>query len=334
MTKVRCFWTIALALHIDCSVTGADQDSKFYFNVGSCQLPSDPHESTSGILTPIGSCLRANINHDMAYASKIRLLHATRADGDLSIHVGHYNSLFASGYVERTESVEPDKLPYSLTKTLRNLSYTLGNLALYPLALTVGRQSPSFGINHTPLIGLNNIWNPRQFWDGASPGIALRVDNMKSIAAELSLNRDFDDDDRFVSLRLMYDMAYKAGVRCVVSFQGKDTGERKGGLAALAMDHLGNLLQIEWVRIRSTPDGKSDSFQQLVRIAFEESREKNIRVFAQYDDIRRVARQVIFGSHMRFLNNLHTKTAVAYRKSSDQARSQQWFFALGIGFTL
>jgi hypothetical protein len=315
----------------------AAQDSWFYVQRGRCELPFDPAKDPNPhLMLPLGMCANAYANQSLLYSSELYFADTRRAEGQLSLHAGAYQSLYFGGFVERIASAREDKIPTHVEKDLREASYTLGNVTLFPLSVTVGKQSPVFGINHSPITTINPLFSSRALWSRANPGAIIRLDNIRRWSFETSINqhsaRDDKPEDKTLAARYMYDLPFKLGVRTVFSFQGKESGERKAGIGFLSISPRGNIFQIEWVRSRSTPDGKQDPFEQIIRISFEESPFEVSSAYLMFEEIRLVARQMTLGSRWRMWEHVQTLSSITYQKP--QESKQEWFLSLGLGVVL
>lgn len=313
--------------------------AKFYFLTHDCKLPEDPLTDDGNLSRSLFLCTNGLANVDGMYITNKSFASLTRFKLQTSLHFGLKHSLFYQGYWEQMGGTR-DELPFQRESRSELAIYQYGTSGTDFALIRLGRGLLPFGINKTPLVGLNQLFDPRFFWGSPVPQLGLVLDNQKNLNVEVASGlEDFDvkaKSYRDVSLcsRLTYDFSVLNGTRAVFSFLMQKSGPRKMGIGLLNFAPNRSLFHIEWARYRSTPSGEEEPDRRLLRIAYQDPMEFRAQTFALYDDISFQHRLLVVGSKLRVTARFHTKLAIAYKKDETGMKRHRWYFSGGLGFQL
>lgn len=303
-----------------------------FIKTGTCELKYDPIKIEHKKYNTV--CLVGFINQDSILTTKKNMAFATRLEAQLSQHYNRYHNFFLSGFIDRLSSNKPSQIPVITEKNIKEISYTAGNISLFPLSMTIGIQAPVFGVNKTPLTSLNKLFDPREFWDTSTPGLILRYDNLKNTIFEISHNIEKKREEGISTARFMYDYIYIPGLRSVISYQRETNSSHKAGVSVLMLNNNGSLFHFEVIYKKDLTENPQPT-KQLIRFGVEENNKKNVSLFLLYDRVNNHSEQIHLGTMLNFPHKIRLKTVVSYQKKQIASKSDKEFFlSLGIGMHL
>ncbi|MBI2602043.1 MAG: hypothetical protein HYW48_03215 [Deltaproteobacteria bacterium] len=283
-------------------------------------------------------CANGLANLDGMYITNKRFASLSRYKIKTSFHYGLKHTLFYQGYMEQMGGTG-DELPFQRESRSELAIYQYGTPGSDRVLFRVGHGLLPFGINRTPLVGLNQLFDPRFFWGSPLPHVGLTLDNLKNLTFEVAagLEKEIDGDeskDYSFSSRVMYDFSVLNGTRAVLSFLGQKSGPRKMGIGLLNFAPNRSLFHLEWARYRSAPSGEEEPDRRLLRIAYQDPPRAKAQTYVLYDDVNFQHRLLVVGSKLSFNTQFNTNLAIAYKKDETGMKRHRWYFSGGLGFQL
>ena len=315
--------------------------SKSDLYIGHCILPSSPKIGHINNHDGIFACVKGNFYHDFVSKSKdVGKSQYSHGMLYLGIHTPSLYSFHWSGYL-KSDFKEFHDAKFSKTSQLSLIK--IGNTAVQKTMLTIGKGFIPFGINQSPSSSFLKAINPDQFWRTPSYGPTLTYDNHINLSHEFAIlggpSKDhltlsnFSDNRAFV-YRFIYDSSAWYGTRYVISALAKVDGKRSYSIGIINHNPNKSISHIEWVRVRETPDGKSNPFKQLLRFSILGPPKKSGRFFLLLDDVRFSHRLVNIGYSTKLLRRIMLNTSFAYKKNESVAKTYHWTLIFGLGFSL
>lgn len=317
---------------------------------GDCELLEDPESAKDalGLLACVKGAVGVEVTSVSGTPDENSWLKYGRLYGGL--FVTEWISMQARG---RFRLVEPlgDRVRENHDADMEYAAVQVGNPALHPVRLSVGRLPLPFGIDKSSATEHYQSFENRAFWASPRHGAFLTFDNMRSTTLEAGyayngLTKEHvkgvaQDDaaggvlvkEPFIqaaSLRIMTDFAALDGSRLLLSGYGESTGARRVGAGFLTVSAKEDLTLFEMVRLLPTPDGYDEDFDQLIRIGYTGSWRNETRWVVQFDDERYHARRGLLGHDARIYGNFVLRLAVSYHKSETGDGQRRWFVTSGM----
>lgn len=354
-SRARATW---LVFFVSLVALSSANGQNFYPLTGSCQLPFDPMDSDK-MDSSVFSCLRGSINQDALFipkSPKSALGTDSRLNFQGSLHYGVLHALIYESYHELVDSNNKDEIAFIRKQEFTTIAYQLGNTSIHPFKVLIGQQRPPFGVNLYPEMGFDQIFNPQYFWGVASPGMTVTYDNLHQTRVEISWGKSSPryafkkDPQHIVTTRLMYDFSVLGGIRSIFSASINKSGEKKLGVGLLSTGPMENRFHIEWVRIYptlesslnqiltgslfNTANGLESPYQQIVRLAYEDSPQRRARFFILFDDVRFQYRLFTIGLGLNFKPWFATRFLVGFKQDQTEKDKHRWLLGTGIRFSL
>jgi hypothetical protein len=160
-------------------------------------------------------------------------------------------------------------------------------------------------------------------------------DEEADAAADADAGAALDDETRpmpreAMSVRLMLDFSALDGSRLVLSGYGESAGMRRLGAGFVTVNRRGDVTHFEWVRRLTTPDGKEDPFEQVLRIAYTSNWRADSRWIVEFDDERFVQRAGTIGGEAMLAPHLVLRLAASYLHAETGTDKAQWALTSGL----
>ena len=299
----------------------------------TCIASQDPYDAAPALFS---ICPGAHISMDYSLLSG-NARPGIDASGHLfgGLHLGALTSLHWKGFLRTAAQTHPYHRS-EIIKDTDHLSLNIGKPALHKLGLSVGKQAPAFGVHTRLPSAFLYPYQPSWTYLRPSPGFRLGFDNLTSFSAELSANQNQSSSGpektpHSFGARLINDIAAWSGTRLVLSLFANKPGERRIGISAINIAPDGTLSLIEWVRMRTNPDGTSEPFRQLLRFYINGGIRRHRQTYFMYEDIRLTHRLGTLGSRYWFNTHTFFNISLAFRKDETIGRNHRWIFAIGGG---
>jgi hypothetical protein len=224
----------------------------------------------------------------------------------------------------------------------------IGNLAVSPMRLVIGKGQLPLGVNRPVLEGLyakgiqNNIFHtPENVAFGTfddqnqiSIDIGVAGDLSSKITGAEKSDKLHKRYYKAIGFRFMYDFAILGSTRSVLSFYGEETGIRRGGLGLLTIGAKGGETHLEFMRELSSPDGKLDQFRQLIRFGYLGPIERSSRWSFQLDDEIKVATRAAILYEQNLWDYVWISQGIGYGKGHKILKTAGWTIQMGLGTPL
>jgi len=316
-----------------------------YLLWGECELAEDPeaHDPWPFICIRPKASTQVFIREDNG-AENLLLNYASLYT---SIHLLEYVSLHGEWERSRLmlmdahegqDAVDDERKPVSAF-------LQLGNNALHRFRLSVGKLHIPFGVDHQPHMEIfNRTVKSRRYWRTPRWGLRLTFDTQVSsqyevgIATSKTPGQGSDQDEeipenRAVSARMMFDIGALEGFRFVISGYGESEGERRLGVGFVTISRRGDGAALEWVRIRETPDGRDQPFDQLFRLSYATAFYSATRWVLEYEDERFGYRLGTIGADFAMPYYALLRLAISYHDTFAE-KDDFWIFTSGFQLAL
>ncbi|MBP6218368.1 MAG: hypothetical protein KA436_07260 [Oligoflexales bacterium] len=309
--------------------------SIFKIKTGKCTLEEgESPESSPEILV----CLEAQAGFHLGFITNRSLSLTEASTVRSSVFTKKGISFHIETYQDWAKDYPPKHEIDFLNKELKLAAIRFGDPSSDKFLLTLGQQMSAFGIDKNPFLLFTSFYDNRFFWGISRPALKVSLDDLEKWTWELQVSQNKfslqDTAQHSFSSRLSRDISIFNGTRFAVSFLSEKEGKRQIGLSAVSTTPDHNLAHIEWIHVRATPDGKEKPFEQIIRLAYEESIKKKTRSLVLYDDVRFQYRLFGFGVEHRFHPQVYSQHALFYRKDESPKKLHRWTFEFGFGLTL
>ena len=313
---------------------------------GECQPSRDPMAGDGPLgLTP-AACLQADVGAEAVSNAE------TSAD-NLWLDYGNlYGGLFITPWFSAQargrwrditgfhHGVPEDRALYTDFAVVQ-----IGSPVLSRFRLTAGRLRLPFGIDNSEAPQFYQALENRLLWHSPDLGGYLTYDDLRrwrfdigfaeNDRSELRRRQDGAADDgvidRALSIRAMLDISALEGTRLLLSGYAAERGERRFGFGMVNVNHKGDATEFEFVRRLTTPSGRLQPFEQVLRLGYIQAWQGTRRWVIQFDDERLRFRRIVVDFDYQVLSHLTLRTAIGYRQRSDGiSRASRTTLSLGL----
>ena len=312
--------------------------------LGTCEATEDPLSAKAHDELGAAACLRGSMGVETTVFAE-----APREANWISygsayggVFVRPWLSMHALGRWRDVRSLS-QKLEYSKSHFTDLAVLQIGNPALDRYRLTTGRMRLPFGIDTSQAPQFYQDKENRRFWRSPTDGGYLTFDDLRRLRVDAGLAvseiSHLDpkpplspkyDADKAISVRGALDVSALEGTRIVASVYGSELGERRYGLGLINTNQKGDYTAFEFARRQIFASGLLRPFEQILRIAYTSTWQRNARWVMQFDDERLRFRRIIFDYEKMILPHLQSKLAISYLRATDGSRVSRWGFTCGV----
>jgi hypothetical protein len=318
-------------------------DDNPILHLGICELKEGSEATVNSITSNFDICLngRAGGQFSYVFANSKENFVTSYTDGTVSLHVTEYFSLFGKGYTLRRFTFD-DSNEGDIKSSSDMLLLRLGNATLHGFSFAAGKFRAPFGIGIKESSQSYRYYADDFHWRTYDFGSWITWDDKKNIFLDASLvtasipeGKNERDDlkesgDWGGSLRLGYDFSAIEGARLVGSLYGQKNGVRRTGIGFINVNSRGDTNWVEFVRTRSSPDGKQEPFRQLVKFGYLSSRRNGSRWSVNIEEDRGLQRLGEFAHHISFFKHAEFSLGILMQRSLASPYRDRWHATSGI----
>ncbi len=321
----------------------AQGDDDPIFHLGICELREGGEATAESISTKFDICLNGRAGGQFSYVSgnsKENFV-TSYAEGTGSLHVTEYFSLFAEGYRHRrftfddtsTETIESDS---------KMLVARIGNAALHGYSLTAGKFRSPFGIGIKDASQSYQYLSDEYHWSTYDFGAWVTWDDLKNIFFDASFVNEsvpegraereklIESGDWGGSVRLGYDFSAIEGARLIGSIYAQKNGLRRTGVGFINVNSRGDTNWVEFVRTRTTPDGKVTPFRQIIKFGYQSVWRSASRWSVNIEEDRGLHRLAEFAHHISFFKHAEFNLGIMMQRTLASPYYDRWHATSGI----
>jgi hypothetical protein len=318
-------------------------DENPIFHLGVCELNEGSEATATSITSNFDICLNGRAGGQFSYVSgnsKENFV-TSYADSTSSLHVTEYFSLFAEGYTIR-RFIFDDTGEDDIKSSSKMLLLRIGNAALHGFSFAAGKFRAPFGIGIKEASQSYRHYSDDFHWQTYDFGTWVTWDDQKNFFLDASLVTEtvpkgkserkelIESGDWGGSLRLGYDFSAIEGARLVGSLYGQKNGLRRTGLGFINVNSRGDTNWIEFVRTRSSPDGKQTPFSQVIKFGYLSSWRNASRWSVNIEEDRGLQRLGEFAHHISFFKYAEFNLGILMRRSLSSPYDDRWHATSGI----
>jgi len=313
---------------------------------GDCQPSRDPLAGDGPLgLTP-AACIQASagaevVGYAESAAANIWLDYGSLYGG---FFVTPWLSVQALGYRREVTGLQDHALKFRELYTDYAV-LEVGNPILSRYRLTLGRMRLPFGIGQSAAPQFYQLLDNRLLWHSPPLGGFMTYDDLRRVRIDFGLagegrpnkkNSAVDEAnvrplDQAVSIRAMLDISALEGTRFMLSGYAAKQGERRYGFGMINVNHKGDATEFEFVRRLTTPTGKEQPFEQVLRLGYVQAWQGTRRWVMQFDDERLRFRRIVVDFDLQVYSHFILRTGVGYRQRSDGlSRASRTSLTLGL----
>ena len=325
------------------SASQALADDNPIFHLGICELKEGSEATAASISSNFDICLNGRAGGQFSYVSgnsKENFV-TSYATGTSSLHVTEYLSLFAEGYTRRRFTFD-DTREEEIRSNSDMLLMRVGNAALHGYSFAAGKFRAPFGIGISEASQSYLFYADDFHWKTYDFGTWVTWDDLKNIFLDASLVTETvpkgksereelqESGDWGGSLRLGYDFSAIEGARLVGSLYGQKNGLRRTGVGFINVNSRGDTNWVEFVRTRSSPDGKQTPFRQVIKFGYQSSWRNASRWSVNIEEDRGLQRLGEIAHHISFFKHAEFNLGILMRRSLSSPYNDRWHATSGI----
>jgi hypothetical protein len=332
---------VSLLTFLLCNLAFADDDPIFHY--GKCELTELTEVTVDRISSNFDICLVGRVGGQFSYVSgnSQENFVTSYADGLSSLHFTEYLSLFAEGQSQRRFTFD-DKQTKEFESSSEMLAFRFGNPTLLGYSLLVGKFTAPFGIGLDDGSQSYRYFADDFHWSTYQHGTWLTWDDLKNVFFDVSVVSQTvpkrkenseelkESGDWGGSARLGYDFSAIEGSRLVGSLYAQKNGLRRTGIGFINVNSRGDTNWVEFVRTRSSPDGKQTPFRQVLRFGYQSSWRNSSRWSVNIEEDRGLHRLGEFAHHIAFFKHAEFNLGVLLRRTLASPYRDSWHATSGI----